>query len=160
MHRRTVSLTVMLQFKRADMKTIASSSNYELSYDSDSGIVMMKFMGDFTDQEYKHFWTTAIDFGVKQQASRIIIDQQAIGNVSFTARGWVVVSAFPRVKKEMPKNLAAAVLSSGKVVQKTGMQYLLKTFVALTGYKVEVYPTMEDAIAYLKKANTKTTVPA
>lgn len=142
------------------METIASSSNYELLFDSEGGIVMMKFIGDFTDEQYKHFWTTAIDFGVKQQACRIVIDQQGIGNVSFTARGWVVVSAFPRIKKEMPKNLAAAVLSSGKVVQKTGMQYLLKTFVALTGYKVEVYPSIEEAIAYLKKANQKSSVPA
>lgn len=158
MHIYTGSLQILKKIKIVDMETIASSPNYELSFDSEAGIIMMKFIGDMTDEVYKHFWTTAIDFGVKHQVNRIIIDQQSIGNVSFTARGWVVVSAFPRVKKEMPKNMAAAVLSSGRVVQKTGMQYLMKAFVALTSYKVEVYPTIEEATAYLKKANQKSKI--
>ncbi|WP_040663993.1 hypothetical protein [Nafulsella turpanensis] len=135
------------------MVTIASQQNYELQFDSENRIILMRFRGDFTDEQYKSFWTQAIDMGVSQRINRVIIDQREIGNVSFNARGWVVINAFPRVKKEMPKNLAAGVLSSGRVVQKTGMQYLMKAFVALTGYKVELFPSTEECVSFLKKAN-------
>lgn len=142
------------------MKLIDSSPNYEICYEVESGIIMMKFIGDMSDEIYKHFWTIAIDFGIEKQVNRIIIDQQQIGNVSFKARGWAVISAFPRVKKHMPNNVAVAVLSSGKIVHKTGMQYLMKAFVALTSYKVDVFPTMEEAVNYLKKANRSTGIAA
>ena len=114
---------------------------------------MMYFIGDMPDDSYKEFWTKSIDLGEKYQVNRIIIDQREIGNVSFNARGWVVISAFPRVKKVLPKNMTAAVLGSDRIVQKTGMQYLLKAFRTLTGYKVEVFPNQEEAVAFLKKAN-------
>lgn len=135
------------------MQTIVSSQNYELTYHEEHHVVMMKFKGDMTDDTYKEFWTKAIDFATEHQINRVIIDQQEIGNVSFNARGWVVVSAFPRAKKNLPKDLAAAVLSSGRIVQKAGMQYLLKAFVALTGYQVEIRPNLDEALAFLRKAN-------
>lgn len=124
------------------------------SYDAENKIIMMRFKGDMTDEAYKTFWTRSIDFGEKNRLNRIIIDQREIGNVSFNARGWVVISAFPRVKKVLPANLVAAILGSEKIVQKTGMQYLLKAFRTLTGYKVEICPSQEDAIIFLKTANT------
>lgn len=136
------------------METIASSPNYELKFDSESHLVLMKFIGDMSDEVYKGFWTKAIDFGIEKQINRIIVDQGSIGNVSFNARGWVVINAFPRIKREMPSNMAAGILSSGRVVQKTGMQYLLKAFVALTGYKVQVFPTIEECVSFLESANT------
>ncbi len=135
------------------MQNIASSPSYELMYEEEHHAVLMKFKGDMTDDTYKEFWNKAIDFAIEQKINRVIINQQEIGNVSFNARGWVVVSAFPRAKKSLPKNLAAAVLSSGRIVQKTGMQYLLKAFIALTGYQVEVRPGLEEALAFLNKAN-------
>lgn len=135
------------------MEVIASSPNYELSYDAGLALMMMRFTGDISDEAYKHFWTISIDFGIEKQINRIVIDQQQIGNVSFKARGWVVISAFPRIKKHMPNNIAAAVLTSGKIFHKTGMQYLMKAFVGLTAYKVEVYPTLEEAKVYLQNAN-------
>lgn len=133
------------------VETVGQSEAY---YDASSKIIMMRFKGDMSDDAYKAFWTKCIDFGEKNKLNRIIIDQREIGNVSFNARGWVVISAFPRVKKVLPSNLVAAILGSEKIVQKTGMQYLLKAFRTLTGYKVEVYPTQEEAIAFLKTANT------
>lgn len=135
------------------METIASSPNYELNFDPENNIALMKFIGDMSDEVYKEFWTKAIDFAVENRINRVIIDQGSIGNVSFKARGWVVINAFPRVKKEMPKNMAASILSSGRIVQKTGMQYLLKAFVALTGYQVQVFPTIAECVSFLKSAN-------
>lgn len=142
------------------MKIIASHPNYELGYHDEAGIVIMKFKGDIAEDVYKDFWKKSIDFGVEKQIKRVIIDQQEIGNVSFLARGWVVVNAFPRVKKELPKDLAAAIISSGRLVQKSGMQYLLKAFVGLTGYKVNIQPTPETAIEFLKTANIRNPVVA
>lgn len=136
------------------MEVIEATPNYVLSFDRSKAVLKLQFIGDMSDEVYKEFWTKAINFGRDNQVNRIIIDQSTIGNVSFLARGWVVMNAFPRVKKEFPASLAGAILSSGKVVQKTGMQYLLKAFKGLTGYKVEVVPTEEEAIAWLCKANT------
>lgn len=133
------------------MVIISSSFNYELHHDGVSNIVIMKFIGDFSDEEYKKFWSLAIDFGVANEICRVIIHQQEIGNVSFKARAWVVMNAFPRVKKEMPKNLSTCVISSKRVMQKTGMQYLLKAFIGFTGYSVELHPTVDKAVKYLTK---------
>lgn len=136
------------------MEVIAASPNYVLSFDRTHYVLKLQFLGDMSDEVYKEFWTKAIDFGRDHQVNRIIIDQSQIGNVSFLARGWVVMSAFPRVKKEFPASLASAILSSGRVVQKTGMQYLLKAFKGLSGYKVEVVPSEEEAIAWLCQVNS------
>lgn len=132
------------------MVIVSSSSNYELHHDQTSNIVIMKFIGDFTENEYKSFWNLAIDFGVSNNVARVIIHQQEIGNVSFKARAWAVMYAFPRVKKEMPKNLNACVISSRKIMQKTGMQYLLSAFVGFTGHKVQLCPTVDEAISLLR----------
>lgn len=142
------------------MKIIASHPNYELLYLAEEEIVLMKFKGDIAEDVYKDFWTKSIDFGVENKIKRVIIDQQEIGNVSFLARAWVVVNAFPRVKKELPKDLAATIISSGRLVQKSGMQYLLKAFVGLTGYNVEIHPTPETAVEFLKTANKRNPVVA
>ncbi len=138
------------------MEVIETVGQSQVLFDATHKIVKLHFMGDLSDDAYKLFWTKGIDFAEKHRLNRIIIDQRDIGNVSFNARGWVVISAFPRVKKVLPTNLIAAILGSERIVQKTGMQYLLKAFKTLTGYKVEVFSTQEDAVAFLKTANTVT----
>ena len=142
------------------MELITSVNQSQILYDKSTKIIKMYFKGDMSDDEYKAFWTKSIDFGEKHRLNRIIIDQREIGNVSFNARGWVVISAFPRVKKVLPNNLVAGILSSERVVQKTGMQYLLKAFRTITGYKVEVFPSDKDAIVFLQSANTIVESPA
>ncbi|MBW3544468.1 MAG: hypothetical protein KY428_02520 [Bacteroidetes bacterium] len=136
------------------MEAIDTINQSQVLYDAENKIVKLLFKGDMSDDAYKKFWTKSIDFGEKNQINRIIIDQREIGNVSFNARGWVVINAFPRVKKVLPNNLVAAILGSDRVVQKTGMQYLLKAFRSLTGYRVEVFPNQEEAMAFLQTANT------
>lgn len=135
------------------MVVIDTVGQSETLYDASSKIIKMHFKGDMSDDNYKAFWTRSIDYAEKHRLNRIIIDQREIGNVSFNARGWVVISAFPRVKKVLPNNLVAAVLGSERIVQKTGMQYLLKAFKTLTGYKVEIFPTQAEAVAFLKSVN-------
>lgn len=135
------------------MEVVATANEAKLLFNAESKVLVMRFEGDMPDDVYKGFWTEAIDYAAENQINRIIIDQQNIGNVSFNARGWVVISGFPRVKKVLPASLAAGILSSKKVVQKTGMQYLLKAFKTITGYKVELFPTEEEAIAFLENAN-------
>ena len=135
------------------MNQVLKVGQSELLYNESTRIVKMYFKGDMSDENYKAFWTKSIDFADVHRLNRIIIDQREIGNVSFNARGWAVISAFPRVKKVLPSDMAAAVLSSEKVVQKTGMQYLLKAFRTLTGYRVEVFPNQEEAVAFLESAN-------
>lgn len=136
------------------MEAIETIDQSQVLYDAESKIVKLLFKGDLSDDAYKKFWTRGIDFCEKSQINRIIVDQRDIGNVSFNARGWVVISAFPRVKKVLPNNLVAAILGSERVVQKTGMQYLLKAFRGLTGYRVEIFPNHEEAVAFLQTANT------
>lgn len=135
------------------MEVIAAHPNYELGYHAGAHVIKLLFLGDMSDEIYKEFWTKAIDFGIQKNCNRVIIDQSQIGNVSFNARGWVVVNAFPRIKKSMPKSLAGAVIASSRVVQKTGVQYLMKAFKGLTGYQVEMFPNDEEAIAWLSQAN-------
>lgn len=141
------------------MEVILKIGQSQVLYDADNKIIMMHFAGDMPDEAYKEFWTKSIDFGEKHRLNRIIIDQRDIGNVSFNARGWVVINAFPRVKRVLPSNMVAAVLGSERVVQKTGMQYLLKAFRALTGYRVEVFSTQEEAVAFLCTSNKPVEVP-
>lgn len=136
------------------MEAIETIDQAQILYDAENKIVKLQFKGDLSDDAYKKFWTRGIDFCEKNQINRIMIDQRDIGNVSFNARGWVVISAFPRVKKVLPNNLVAAILGSERVVQKTGMQYLLKAFRSLTGYRVEVFPNHEEAVAFLQTANS------
>ncbi|WP_225000054.1 hypothetical protein [Cesiribacter sp. SM1] len=142
------------------MEKIITVEQAQTLYDASNKIIKMTFIGDMSDDSYKAFWTKSIDFAEKQQVNRIIIDQRQIGNVSFNARGWVVISAFPRVKKVLPNNMAAAILGSEKIMQKTGMQYLLKAFRTLTGYTVEILPDQEEAVAFLRKVNNLVKVPA
>lgn len=135
------------------MELIDSVGQAQILYDASNKVIKMHFKGDMPDEDYKLFWTKSINFGEKHHLNRIIIDQREIGNVSFNARAWVVLNAFPRVKKVLPASLVAAILSSEKVVQKTGMQYLLKAFRTITGYKVEVFANQREAVAFLEASN-------
>jgi hypothetical protein len=142
------------------MEVVSTVNQSKVIFFPEERAILMRFEGDMSDEEYKGFWTQAIDYAEANLINRVIIDQQNIGNVSFNARGWVVIHGFPRVKKALPSSLAAAILSSKKVVQKTGMQYLLKAFRTMTGLKVELQPSEEEALAYLITANKLEEVPA
>ncbi|EMR04361.1 hypothetical protein [Cesiribacter andamanensis] len=142
------------------MEVVLTVGQSQTLWDAENKIIKLYFAGDMTDDAYKEFWTKTIDYGEKLQVNRIIIDQRDIGNVSFNARGWVVINAFPRIKRVLPNNIVAGVLGSNKIVQKTGMQYLLKAFKTLTGYKVEIFATQEEAIAFICSSNKPVQVPA
>jgi hypothetical protein len=142
------------------MELILSVGQSKTFYDAENQIVKMHFAGDMADEAYKEFWTKSIDYGEKHRINRIIIDQREIGNVSFNARGWVVINAFPRIKRVLPTNLVAGIMGSDKIVQKTGMQYLLKAFKTLTGYKVEIFSSQEEAIAFICASNKPVVQPA
>lgn len=140
------------------MQTLISNHNFELCLELDKRLMVMRFKGDIGDEAYKQFWKDSFECAQEHQLNRILVDQREAGHISFNARGWVVVKMFPKIKKDLPASLASAILSSKKLAQKSGVQYLVKTFRTLAGYNVQFIDKEQEALEWLRGVNAPSAV--
>ena len=136
-----------------EFKEIASDQHFYIGFDNKHHILLMKFIGDMKDDEYKQIWRIAFDQAFEKGVEKLLIDQTEIGNVSFSARAWVMVKMYPKIKRELSPDMVGAMISSANVVHRTGLQYLVKAFQKVSGYKVEFYENYHDAREWLNYIN-------
>jgi len=129
--------------------TIKSESFVSLYHHKEDGFVRIKWKGNITDQQYKAFWNELLDYGVANGIQKILIDQRNIGHVSMQARAWLLIKWLPRVKKSY-NNFTAAILSSGSLLHKSGMQYLVDSIKNATNFDLRFFQQQEDAVLWLK----------
>ena len=109
-------------------------------------ILFVKFEGNISDDDYKEIWETGVEKAVELNIEHFIFDQSKIGQVSFKARGWVILKMLPRIKKELPKGLKIGVVSSKDLVNKSGVKYLVGMFEKMASLDVNFYPDFDTAV--------------
>lgn len=132
-------------------KEIASNNHCFIGFDKESHILLMKFIGAMTDDEYKQIWHTSFDECFEKGIEKLIIDQSTIGNVSFSARAWVIVKMYPKIKRELSPDIKAGIVSSSHVVHRTGLHYLVRAFQKVSGFRIEFHEDYERATKWLNK---------
>jgi len=130
-------------------KEIASDQHFLIGFNTENHVLLMKFIGDMNDNQYKQIWNLSFDQCYEKGIEKLIIDQSEIGNVSFSARAWVMVKMYPRIKRELSPYMTGAIVSSSNVVHRTGLQYLVKAFQKVSGYKIEFHSDYDHAIEWL-----------
>ena len=124
-------------------KIVLANGEVELLNDK---ILFVKFEGNISDDDYKEIWETGVDKAVELGLEHFIFDQSQIGQVSFKARGWVILKMLPRIKKELPKGLKIGVVSSKDLVNKSGVKYLVGMFEKMAGLNVNFFPDYDTAV--------------
>ncbi|MGB0521609.1 MAG: hypothetical protein ACPGJS_01555 [Flammeovirgaceae bacterium] len=132
-------------------KELASTDYYFLGFNKESHILLMKLMGDMTDEQYKESWKRSFQITYEKGIEKLIIDQREIGNVSFAARAWVMVKMYPKIKKELSPNLMGAIISSSHIIHRSGVQYLVKAFQRVSGYQIKFQDSYESSITWLNE---------
>lgn len=130
---------------------VSSDQHFYVGFDNTNHILLMKFIGAMSDDEYKQIWHTAFDQCFEKGINKLIIDQSNIGNVSFSARAWVMVKMYPKIKRELSPDIKGAIISSSHVVHRTGVHYLVKAFQKVSGFKIEFHEDYESATAWLNQ---------
>lgn len=133
------------------MEELFSSKNGKVEYLSDEGIIVMRFIGDMTDEAYFEVWENIIIGAVDKGAKHFLNDQSEIGNVSFKARSMVVIKYIPTIKKKVGENLTVAIVTSKSAIHKSGIRYLVKTFQKLGSFNIEFFDSKREAISWLSQ---------
>lgn len=126
-----------------------------LGYNADSHVLLMKFIGEMTDEEYKHIWKQAFKHTYEKGIEKLIIDQSMIGNVSFSARAWVLVKMFPKIKRDLSPHITGAIVSSANILHRSGVHYLAKAFQKVSGYHIQFIDNYDLAIEWLNETESK-----
>ena len=130
-------------------KEVKTERYCKISFNSTDHIIIMKFIGDMSDKEYKDIWRTSVDYAFELGIEKIIIDQSQIGTVPFMARAWVITGMYGKIKRELSPDLVISVISSANSGHRSGMQYLVKGFQKISGYLIEFHNTHKDATKWL-----------
>jgi hypothetical protein len=137
------------------MDILISDQNFTLKLDEENRLIVMRFIGDIEDEAYKKYWEDSFVHALRCQVNRVVVDQSEVGNVSFNARGWVAIKMFPKINKQLPSDLAGAIISSSRLTQRSGLQYLTKTFQALTNFRLEFCKDEQEAVEKLLSLDQK-----
>ena len=131
------------------MKDLKTEDYCYVGYDSTGHIIYMKFMGSMKDSQYKDIWKSSVQHAFDLGIEKIIIDQSEIGSVPFMARAWVITSMYSKIKRNLSPDLVVSVLSSTNTEHRSGMQYLVKGFQKISGYKIGFHNSYEEAVDWL-----------
>ncbi len=133
------------------MQDYKSHPNWKIQYNDEHNILIMRCYGDISDDIYKTMWEEAIKLSLERNIRRFLIDQREIGRVSFSARGWVIVSLFPKIKSKLSKEVRAAVLKSSNMANSSGIMFLVKAFKKVSGYDIDFFDSDKSGIVWLSK---------
>ena len=132
------------------METIAAIEQYKIEVDLGSGIIAMRFFGNISDELYKEMWQKSLDTVLEHKIKNYLIDQREIGNVSFTARAWVLVKILPQVRKHVGLPLYGAILPSANLLHSTGMDFLTKGFTKISQIYTRKFSDEATALDWLR----------
>ena len=122
-------------------------TNGEIELIDPHNILYINFQGNIDDDDYKEIWETGVDKAVELDIKKFIFDQSNIGQVSFKARGWVILKMLPRIKKEFDSDLKVGIVSAKDLVNKSGVKYLVGMFKKMAGIDVEFYNDIDSAVS-------------
>lgn len=125
-------------------KIVLPNGEVELINDK---ILFVKFEGNISDDDYKEIWETGVEKAVELNIEHFVFDQSKIGQVSFKARGWVILKMLPRIKKELPSGLKIGVVSSKDLVNKSGVKYIVGMFEKMASLNINFFPDLDTAVA-------------
>lgn len=128
---------------------ISSTKNSEIEVIQPGNILFIKFMGNIEDDDYKDIWEDGVNYAVENDIENFIFDQEEVGKVSFSARGWVIIKMLPRIKKEIGQNIKVGVISSKDLINKSGVKYLVGMFEKMAGVNVNFFPDRESAVKFI-----------
>ena len=137
---------------------LASDSHYFIGFNAPNHALLMKFLGDMSDDEYKEIWHVSYKHAYEKGIENFVIDQSEIGLVSFGARAWVMVKMYPKIKRDLSPQLKGAIITSSNIVHRSGVQYLVKAFQRVSGYKIEFQDNYELALKWFKGFQSSATL--
>ena len=128
---------------------VAQEEHYIIEYNEANNLIAMRFYGDMNDEVYKEMWQKSLDKVLHHKIRRFLVDQREIGNVSFSARAWVLVKVMPQVKKNIPSPFYGAILPSANMVHSTGMTFLKKGFQKISKVMLQNFEVENEARNWL-----------
>jgi hypothetical protein len=137
------------------MRDVLKTNYCHVQYDPLNYIIWVQFIGDMSDDEYKEIWNQSISFIFDYGLEKIVIDQSQIGEVGLSARAWVVMKAYPRIKRDLSPDLAVSIISSSNNSRRAGMQYLVKAVQAFSGYIIQFHSNFDESKVWLNEVKGK-----
>lgn len=135
------------------MENLAVTDFYKIQHHPEHNVLVMRFIGDLSDETYREMWHKSLEFAVQNKTRKFLIDQSQIGKVSLMARSYVVVNVFPKIKKELGTRLFGAILASDNMANRSGAQFLLKAFKKFFGLEADFFNNDEECLAWLAAVN-------
>lgn len=132
-----------------EMKVLFSSKNSEILHIEDTNILVIKFIGNMTDEAYFEIWEKVLLLAVAKESKRLIVDQLLGEPVSFAARSKVVRVYLQQYKKNIGNELKVGVLMSANNIYNAGAKYLVEIFRSQTSFKIKFFSEKGDAIKWL-----------
>lgn len=132
------------------MKELLSTSFTKIEYLEENDILVSRFLGNIGNEDYSSIWASMMEFSNRFKTNNIIIDQSNIGDVSFMARGKVIIKHLPAIKKEVGEDFTVAVVTSPNVANKSGMKYMAKAFKRLlSSFDINFFDQEKEAIEWI-----------
>ncbi len=132
------------------MKELFSTSFGKIDHIEEGNILICRFLGSINYDDYSAIWGKLIELTKEFKGKRFIMDQSKVGDVSFMARGKVIIKHLPAIKREVGDNFTVALLTSSNVVSKSGMVYMVKAFKKLiSSFDTESFNEETEAIKWI-----------
>ncbi len=135
------------------MKALFTSKSSEILHIEDANIIIIRFIGDITDEAYFEIWEKGLVLLVSCNCKHLIMDQSQAGHVSYAARGKVVREYVQQYKKKIDKNAEVGILTSENEIHSAGVKYLVEIFRSQTPFEIEFFKTEEAAKQWLTSEN-------
>lgn len=115
----------MMPFYESPDKSITSYLNNKEEY------ILIKMEGDINEEEYKEVFMLLLDAEKTQGYTKVLFNQENVGNVSSKSRAWLVLKFMPMLQKQLGENFEVAVIKSSTPLQRIAAQVLLKSLMAI-----------------------------
>ena len=135
------------------MEELFSSKNSQILLIEDGNILIMRFIGDMTNEAYYEIWEKGLVLMVFNNSTRLIMDQSQAGHVSYAARGKVVREYVQQYKKNIHESAKVGVLTSENEIHSAGVKYLVEIFRSQTPFEIQFFKTEEAATEWLISSN-------
>lgn len=124
-----------------------------ISYIADLNVLHLSINGKIDTEDYKETFQKLLGFIVEKNVDIAITDQTHSKGGSMDSRAWLVVKWLPELKKTIgDKNFTIIGISEAKFgIKKFITDYLKQTFTKMTPYPIEIFNTLDEAIAWIKK---------
>lgn len=124
-----------------------------ISYLPDLNALHVALIGKIENQDYKDTFNKLLNLIVEKNVDIAITDQTQSKGGSMDSRAWLVVKWLPELKKVIgEKQFTIIGISEAKLgIKKFITDYLEQTFKKMTPFPIEVFDTLDNAIAWIKE---------